>query len=256
MEHDYDPGVAQLLERALPDRPDDPHRLVTAGISRGRALRRRRRTGTAVAALAVFGVIGGIAAVVPHLSGEGTHSTPVASDPGSTSLPSARSDPSPSAAPAVPRPDVTAITMAARDVPAAVEAVLGRDGSGPLKQGESYPQAADPDKLNAHFTWQGTLTSVVIDKVAADSQAQCKSGAAATGGKCTTTVDGYPLLTWGPTLGDGVTAQGVTEWRADFEVSVLSYNAAEGKGVAPLAGQPPLSFDDLSMLADSDVWFE
>jgi hypothetical protein len=72
IDSEFDPGVAQLLQRALSDRPDDPHRLVTAGISCGRALRRRRRTaGTAVAALAVLGVIGVIGvigAVVPSLA--------------------------------------------------------------------------------------------------------------------------------------------------------------------------------------------
>ena len=76
-----DQHVGQLLAEASPA-PTDPHRLVAAGIPRGRALRRRQRAGTAAAAVAVLGVIGVGAAGVPSF-GDGPRPgpTPVASDP-------------------------------------------------------------------------------------------------------------------------------------------------------------------------------
>ncbi len=63
------PGVTELLRRASDDLTPDIDRLVSGGITRGRARRRRARIGTTVASLAVIGVIGGLAAVVPQLGG-------------------------------------------------------------------------------------------------------------------------------------------------------------------------------------------
>ena len=85
MDH-QDEHIGQLLVQGTPPTPSDPHRLVAAGITRGRALRRRQRAGTAVAALTVFGVIGVGAAVVPLGGGDRAGSTPVASDPTPTAL--------------------------------------------------------------------------------------------------------------------------------------------------------------------------
>jgi hypothetical protein len=53
-----------------------------------------------------------------------------------------------------------------------------------------------------------------------------------------------------------VTAQGVSVWRGDSEVSTLSCNAAEGKDVTPLMAQPPLSLEELAAVAGSDAWFD
>lgn len=44
-------------------------------------------------------------------------------------------------------------------------------------------------------------------------------------------------------------------WRHGFAVSVLAYNAAEGKDVAPLQPDPALSLHELAAIATSDVWF-
>lgn len=61
-----DHGVDLLLRRATDDLRPDVDQLVAGGITRGRTRQRRARIGTAVAAVAVFGVIGAAAAVVPH----------------------------------------------------------------------------------------------------------------------------------------------------------------------------------------------
>lgn len=257
MNPENDPGVSQLLDNALPDAPSDPHGLVRAAMTRGRALRRRQRAGTAVAALAVFGVIGGVAAVVPFGSG-GTDNggLPVASDPTSATPTQPPETPTePSDAPTAPTAEPDAITIKAGDIPAAVERIVGRQQAGKILESANGTRD-NPDEVLAHFLWQGTLTTVIVEKTGFDAQSQCKAGARATDGACTKTPEGDLKLTWGPNLGDGVSGQGVTLWRGDFEVSTLSYNAADGKNSPQLTDQPPLSFDDLTAMATSDVWFE
>ncbi|MFC4784529.1 hypothetical protein ACT8ZV_08650 [Nocardioides sp. MAHUQ-72] len=273
MDH-QDEHIGQLLVQGSPPSPSDPQRLVAAGITRGRALRRRQRAGTAAAALAVFGVIGVGAVVVPL--GGGDRSTPVASDPtpsptpsappSSTPLPTPTSEPSvstppsasvstpPSASVSMPPPTLgDTITVAAPQVPATVGEILGRDGAGELRTSAPYSPASGPDTLVAHFSWQGTLTTVVIEPAGANPQRDCRAGGQGT--TCSTDADGDPVLTWGPTTADRVTAQGATVWQNGFQVSALSYNAADGKDAAPLTDAPPLSLDDLTAVAGSDVWF-
>jgi hypothetical protein len=62
-----DTGVTELLRRASDGLTPDVDRLVSGGIARGRQRRRRARIGTTVASLAVIGVVGGLAVVVPRL---------------------------------------------------------------------------------------------------------------------------------------------------------------------------------------------
>lgn len=251
MDHENDPGVTELLTRALPARPGDPEALVRAGMSRGRRLRRRHRAGTAVAALAVVGVIGGVAAAVPQLQGSARSATGFAGDPTPSATPSA----SPSASAPTPAEEGPAtIAVHAEDVPTAVEGILGRQGAGPLRTQPPYSSGDQGGtRLVAHFSWQGTLATVVIEPVVGQPLEQCRAGGAGT--TCTTDAAGHPLLTWGPTTADGVTAQGVTVWQHGFAVSALSYDAADGKGVAPLLPAPPLSPEDLATVAGSDTWF-
>ena len=75
----HDSGVTELLRRASDDLAPDVDRLVRGGITRGRSRQRRARIGTTVASLAVFGVVGALAAVVPQLDGAGTRPRPAAS---------------------------------------------------------------------------------------------------------------------------------------------------------------------------------
>ena len=252
-----DQHIGALLVEGSPAAPTDPHRLVAAGMIRGRALRRRQRAGTAAAALAVLGVIGVGAAVVPSF-GDGSRpgSSPVASDP-TTSGPTPSPTPSstPSASPsASPQPADVRIAIRADEVPETVGEIVGRQGAGALRTGPPYGSVSQPDNLVAHFSWMGTLTTVVIEPDTGNARQQCEHGGPGT--TCSTNALGDLQLLWGPTTGDGVTAQGATVWQQGFRVSALSYNAPDGKDVAPTLVEPALSLDDLARVAGSVVWFE
>ena len=69
-------------------------------------------------------------------------------------------------------------------------------------------------------------------------------------------MDGLETLTWGPTTADQVTAQGVEVWQHGYVVSALSYNAPDGKDVPPIVDAPPISLEQLTEIARSEVWFE
>jgi hypothetical protein len=164
--------------------------------------------------------------------------------------------PEPAAAPTAPAPDdaATRITTAPREVPGTVARILDRQGAGPLRTDPAESSYGDARQLTAHFSWQGTLASVIIEAAGSDPQGACAAGGPGT--TCTTDSAGDPVLTWGPTGSDQVTGQGVTVWRRGYAVSVLSYNAADGKDVAPLMAAPPLSIDDLTRVAEDDAWFD
>ena len=234
-----------LLHEATTGLEPDVDRLVAGGVARGRTLRRRRRVGTALAAAAVVGVLGAAASLVPTLGDRGQQEAPVATDPtGSTGSPSPG-----------PEDDPLEVAVSAEDVPGAVEELLGRQGAGPLRRDPPYGAVSRPRELIAHFSWQETLASLVIEPFSGKGRSACESAASGPTYRCVSDSAGDPLLLWGPTTGDGVAAQGATVWRAGFQVSVLSYNAAEGKGSPTLFAEPPLTMDDLTLLAASDRWF-
>ena len=68
-------------------------------------------------------------------------------------------------------------------------------------------------------------------------------------------VDGLDVLTYPPTEADQVTAQSVSVWVHGYIVTAMSYHAAEGKDVAPLTDAPPISLDQLMVVASNDAWF-
>ncbi len=265
------PTPTELLDRATTGLAPDVDRLVAGGIARGRRTQRRRRAGATLAAVAVFGVIGAAASLVPHPDGR-SGSTPVADDTGTptaTATPSEVPPETPSASVSLPpqTPSATAtpasppagaptdrVTVTARQVPGTFEQLLGRSDAGPLRLDPPYGAASGPHDLVAHFSWQGTLTSLLIERFDGDAQQSCQQSAGP-GDTCTTDAQDDPMLLWGPDTNDGVSAQGATVWRDGFEVNVLSYNAAEGKGSPALTKYPPISMDDLSLLAASDAWF-
>lgn len=231
-----DSGVDLLLRRATDDLRPDVDRLVAAGITRGRTRQRRVRIGTAVAAVAVFGVIGAGAAVVPQL-GPGPDS---ASDP---IQPATSTTPTPTAAATTLAP--ATLSVVAADIPEIVDTILATDLAA---AGDPDETGGDERSRTSSFLYAGMLTTVTIEK-GSSTIAQCSEVA------CVELSDGSTFLEWGPTVGDGVTAQGVTWWRRGYQVSAISYNAAEGKESPPLASEPPLSLLQLRVLAGTDVWF-
>ena len=200
--------------------------------------------GTAVGVVAVIGILGIGAVAVPPL--RALEQTPPATDPSPT--------PVPTGAPPGPRPPVDTgaspsapgrITVAAEQVPATVEQLLGRSGAGPVRDEPRYPVISADDQLVVHFMWEGTLTTLVI--VPGTPRDNCDRGCEE--------VDGLVQQVGGPTTADGVTTSYATVWRDGHRIDVLSCNAAEGKGVEPVTAEPPLSSEELLTIARSPVWF-
>ena len=233
-----DSGVDLLLRRATDDLRPDIDQLVAAGLTRGRSRQRRARIGTAVATLAVFGVIGVGATVVPHLAWGGgapdSAPAPIATDPPSVAPPGvAQLQPA------------QGLAIEAAEIQETVDLVLAHNFTRNDPPGES---GGDERSRTSSFLYDGMFTTVAIEQGTL-TMAQCSEVV------CEELPDGSTRLEWGPTTADGVTAQGITWWRRGYEVSVVSYNAAEGKDSPPLAAEPALDKEQLRLVAGSDVWF-
>lgn len=253
--NDYQSGVAEIFRRATDDLAAPVDELVIGGVTRGRALRRRHRAGTAVAAMAVFGVIGVMATVVPSLIDR--------ADPAGLGGPAAQSSAPPSKTaeqpetptPGWPRAGAPELTVAAANIPAAVAHIVGRDGLGATRTDALYPLVDERFEKIVHFYWEGTVTSLLIEPVGIADAADCKAFAAE-GSECAALLNGK-LATSFESTADQVTARGVTVWSGSgYRVSVLSYNAPGGKDVAPIMAKPPLSWGELQRIASSNAWYE
>jgi hypothetical protein len=237
-----DHGVDLLLRRATEDLRPHVDQLVAGGITRGRAHRRRARIGTAVAAFTVFGVIGAAAAVVPQLGS----STARTADSGFASdSPTIHTLEVP---PPVRTPVDAELVVPAADIPATVDRILGTTLAGVPLLEAPYGVKDEPRHKIVHFRYDGMLTSVVIEVLPSPQEA-CEGSVT-----CVEREDGSWQNHWAGTA-DGVTSHGATIYRHGYSISVLSYNAAEGKESPALAALPPLSGDQLLQVADSDVWF-
>ncbi|WP_374456989.1 hypothetical protein [Nocardioides sp.] len=247
----HDTGVTELLRRASDGLIPDVDRLVSGGIDRGRSRQRRARIGTTVASLAVIGVVGGLAAVVPHLGGADSARDPgIATDGGgvvATETPTTAATPSPTDEP-VPLADFTA-----DEIPVMVVGIIGKNRSGRV---EPTTRVVDEVHLKrVEFATDGMLTTVGIEQVDALSPKQCAEAAHEVGGACVLDPPAEPWIRWGPTLADGVTCQGVVSFRGGWQVYVDSCNAAAAKDAATLAPEPPISLPELVEIARNDVWF-
>lgn len=235
-----DHGVDLLLRRATDNLRPDVARLVAGGITRGRTRQRRARIGTAVAAVAVFGVIGAAAAVVPQLGSAGRETT----TPGYAS-----DSPTPTAAETpLPTAVFPPLTVAAADMPAFVDQILGTTLASAALVEPPFGVKDEPRNRTVHFRYNGMLASIIIEP-APTTRMTCEVSTVCQ-------VDSESMLkAVGPTTADGVTSQGVEARRYGYVVSVLSYNAALGKDSPALSSEPPLSLDQLLLIAGSDVWF-
>ena len=243
----HDSGVTELLRRASDDLTPDVDRLVRGGITRGRSRQRRARIGTTVASLAVIGVVGALAAVVPQGGPESARDPGVATD--ATSAPV-----SPTATP--PAPATTERPLAdfrAAEVPAIVNDIVGTQLGAAPRPTDTI--ADDSDEKVAYFPYDGMEAAVVLQLNQLVSVARCEEINADLDGSCVELADGTVQLTWGPTLADEVTCQGVSAYRYGYMVSANSCNAASSKDSPPLAPQPPLSIEQLAQVATSEVWF-
>nr|WP_300047887.1 hypothetical protein [uncultured Nocardioides sp.] len=250
-----DTGVTELLRRASDDLTPDVDRLVSGGIARGRSRRRRARIGTTVASLAVIGVVGGLAIVVPHLGEADSARGPgIASDG-----PSVTATETPTPEPTEEPTEAPTEAVRLRDIPAAQVPSVALS----LLQPPTSVALGEPDvRLDtpSHRFVQARLDGMVTDFGLIDrgpgSPSSCESDAESMGGSCQEIEDGVLLLTWGPAVADGVTCQGASAERGEHEVWATSCNAAEGKDSPPLADEPPLSGAQLVQIVANDYWFE
>lgn len=224
----HDTGVTELLRRASDGLTPDVDRLVSGGITRGRSHRRRARIGTTVATLAVIGVVGGLAAVVPRLGGADS-----ARDPGIAT----------DATSVTPVPDSTAspdaFTVPAAEFPATVQEILGLTDVSPALQEPPYVVEDTTDIKNARFRVDGMMVHVLVF-----------------GGQPGRDVpDGVigPDEEW---TKDGVTARSDSARRNGYVISVVAYNAADSASSPALANEPVLSASQLRDVVTSDAWFE
>lgn len=238
-----DHEMTRLMDRAGSELRPDVADLVARGATQGRATRRRHRAGAAIAAAAVVGVVGaGVLAAQLH------------AEPKVTTVVDPAGAPSGKVAPTPPTAGNRA--QPGPDAPLALEPEAIRDEiakmlpgeAGPILREPPFPVVGTEHNRILHFRYEGTLTSFIIEP--AQDLATCAEQS-----KSCAVVDGTETLTWGPTLADQVTAQGVSVWRHGYVVSVLSYNAADGKDVAPLTPEPPISLGTLTDIAMSDAWY-
>jgi hypothetical protein len=254
----HDTGVTELLRRASDDLAPDVDRLVRGGITRGRSRQRRARIGTTVASLAVIGVVGALAAVVPQGGPDSARGRDLATEPTATEAPTETPTGTPTETPteSATEPPPTSLpvelAVSAVEVPATVERLLGLEG----RISQPSVQVDEPDEVFVQLLVDGMVLSVGLELATDVTRARCESEAARLDGTCEAVDNGGWLLTWGPTLGDGVTCTGVSLVRYGFDTFATSCNAAVGKESTPLAPAPPLDATQLRTLVSTNQWFE
>jgi hypothetical protein len=243
-----DRQIATLFRASTATLEPDVAELVARGIARGRASRRRRRAVTVVAAVAVLGVVGvgaGLAAGQGDTAVEGR----VADAPSDQRTKKAP----PEQRKGAPGTDAE-LAVPAVDVPGTFERLLPDGEAGPPLRESGYTVVDEPDMRLVFFRWNGALSTFIIEQ--ASSMPTCSQQARQSGPRASCDrVDGLEVLTLQPTTNDQVTAQSVSAWRHGFIVTAMSYNAAEGKDVAPLTDVPPISLEQLTAVAGSEIWF-
>jgi hypothetical protein len=145
------------------------------------------------------------------------------------------------------------ITVSAEEMPGVVADIAGEGAAGETLENASFQLVDQPQEKVAHFLYEGTLTTVSIER--ADSLAGCQALARGDDGTTCEVVDGLLTLTTPVTTADGVSAQNVWVWNHGWIVSVLSYNAPDGKDVEPVTDVPPLDEEQLNAIARSERWF-
>jgi hypothetical protein len=251
------------LRRAADRLEPDIDLLVAGATSRGRRLRRRRRVGAGVAAVAAVGVVVTGASVVPSLVGDDAgvadrsgFADDSSAPPETSPIPSESvkpDEPFQSPPPGSPDPSVRA-----KDLPGLVTSLFpgevtdaDEDTGQIVNGGESFQVA--------HFRWNGFLVSVgAMSADGGDPMARCRDDAGA-GMTCEPGADGAALLfgqETGPAVDGGVTGRSVSLYVPGWDVFALAYNAADGKGSPLLADEPPFSFAQLRAIVEDPSWFD
>ena len=222
--NDHQHAATRLLDAATDDLRPDVDRIVAGSVGRGRALRRRARLATTLAAAAVIGVTGLAASLLPgDSSGHERDTAAAASEPETHGTP-------------------VASTLASLLPHGRVKALAD-------DRGRDYDRGG--------LRYRGTRVYVYVYRAAS-----CDSGPLLEDVGCydLNSTDTRPHSTAGTwTTGDGHPRRRKSE--ADFtrpdgwRVSVVATNdrAADGPVVRRL---PALSWDQLLRIARADVWLE
>ncbi|MBD3923686.1 hypothetical protein IEZ26_03565 [Nocardioides cavernae] len=255
-----DTGVTELLRRASDGLTPNVDRLVSGGIARGRAHRRRARIGTTVASLAVIGVVGGVAVVVPRLGEADSASSGVADRPDAVTSRAADPD----------RPPPADELRALVDPDAMATTLLAMTGASRLDSYAVDATSADLQRV-AHVVVDGAEVSFRIrwynnPLVVADGGEPLPPSHVcdpAPDTDCTTLPDGSRLLREEvrPAGGTGVPTsfqeRTLTLATADgWQIDVIARNTSGEKEGSVMWDQPVLTMEEMQAIATSDAWYE
>ncbi|WP_165356907.1 hypothetical protein [Nocardioides zhouii] len=261
----HDSGVTDLLRRASDDLTPDVDRLVRGGISRGRSRQRRARIGTTVASLAVIGVVGGLAVVVPHLGGADS-----ARDPGiGTEGASATEAPSPTPAPdpdRAPPADELRTLVLPQDMSDTLLTLTGASRVDAVTIDESgkdrarlYYASVDGAQVSFWIRWYNNPQVVEDGGQPLPPSHICEPEVEP---DCTTLPDGSRLLREEVRPGGGT---GVPETFLErsltlatydgWQISVIARNTTDEKQGEVVADEPVLTMDEMQALATSTAWY-
>lgn len=264
MHDSFDSGVTDLLEQGTADLLPDTQRLVAAGVARGRAQRRRNRIGTAAASVAMLGVVGGGAAVVPQLFSE-PESTPI--QVATAPAPVAERDPAPVGDREVVDTEAEVVLRAL--VPDAdLFTALDPGPDGHLVRAEYDGGTLEVKAAATHSAvdrekYQELQEAGLNPPPLGSPKQECQRMASA-GATCAQ-VDGGWLVTQARTESDPDAGELVSNYAMlltpdGFRVEVAGASgrlAADGSSVIPTAdGLPPLTLDEVAGLVQSHLWFE
>lgn len=258
----HDTGVTELLRRASDDLAPDVDRLVRGGITRGRSRQRRARIGTTVASLAVIGVVGALAAVVPQGGPDSTRDPGIATE-GATATKSPSPPPDPDRPPSADalRPLVTPIEMLARIGGLTGASAVQRikvDQSG-QDQARLYYATVDEAQVSFSIRWYNNPLVVADGGQPLAPSHICEPEVEA---DCTTLPDGSRLLREEvrPSGGTGVPEsfleRSLTLATHDgWQISVIARNTTDEKQGEVVADEPVLTMAEMQALATSTAWY-
>lgn len=249
-----------ILREAASRLEPDVDRIVAGATDRGRALRRRRRTGAVLAGVAAVAVAAagvGIASsgAGPEARGDGTN---VAADPSDATSPIPPEDlkpdePLPSPPAGAPDPSVRA-----NELPGLVTALYPGEVTDAPKSTGQIMNGGESFQV-AHFRWNGFLLTVGGTSAGGgDPMARCRESVG-DGATCTRRADGSALLSsqqTGPAVDGGVTVRGASLYVPGWDIFALAYNAGAGKGSPVLADEPPFTFEQLQAIVEDPAWFD
>ncbi len=254
-----DTGVTELLRRGSDGLTPDVDRLVSGGITRGRARQRRARIGTAVASLAVIGVIGTLAAVVPHLGDPDSTGSEVADRRDQVTTRAADPDRAPPADQLRPLVSPQQMSDTLREMTGATDVrAVEVDESGQDRP-RLYYATVEGAQVSFRIRWYNNPLVVEDGGAPLAPSHVCDP---APDVDCTTLDDGSRLLrqeayaSGGAGVPDSFQERTVTLATADgWQIDVIARNTTDEKQGDVVADSPVLTLEQLQALATTDAWY-